>query len=190
MTLRRSFAFAPLDLLLGGAFRRGRSAGEPSSNSIANSDKTFSERYIFNVWDTDDGLPQVSVNSILQTRDGYLWLATYGGLARFDGVRFTVFDVGNTEGLKSNRITELFEDREGSLWIGTEMGGVSRLKRRKIYRLHDARRIAGRQFRRDDAGPARRPLDVFRRGLVGEAANNLRFTQRATDYRRRHQFGD
>ena len=127
MTLRRSFAFLLL-IYCSAVLFSVTAAQEPSSNSIVNSDKTFSERYIFNVWDTDDGLPQVSVNSILQTRDGYLWLATYGGLARFDGVRFTVFDVGNTEGLKSNRITELFEDREGSLWIGTEMGGVSRLK--------------------------------------------------------------
>lgn len=127
MTLRRSFAFLLLIYCLAALFGAGI-AQKPSSISIADSDKTFSERYVFNVWDTDDGLPQVSVNSILQTRDGYVWLATYGGLARFDGVRFTVFDVGNTEGLKSNRVTDLFEDGEGSLWIGTEMGGASRLK--------------------------------------------------------------
>ena len=138
MTLRRSFAFLFLIYCLAALFGAG-AAQEPFSNSTADSDKTFSERYIFNVWDTDDGLPQVSVNSILQTRDGYLWLATYGGLARFDGVRFTVFDVGNTAGLKSNRITDLFEDREGGLWIGTEMGGVSLLKNGKftVYTMRD-----------------------------------------------------
>jgi ligand-binding sensor domain-containing protein/signal transduction histidine kinase len=97
------------------------------------------ERYLFNVWDTDEGLPQVSVNSIVQTRDGYLWLATYGGLVRFDGVRFTVFDVENTPGLKSNRITDLHEDRDGNLWIGTERGGVSRLQNGKVttYTMRD-----------------------------------------------------
>jgi len=56
------------------------------------------------VWTTEDGLPQNSVNAILQSRDGYLWLATFGGLARFDGVRFTIFNSGNTPGLLSNRI--------------------------------------------------------------------------------------
>ena len=42
-------------------------------------------QYRFDVWTTDDGLPQNSVNDILQTRDSYIWLATYGGLVRFDG---------------------------------------------------------------------------------------------------------
>ncbi len=46
----------------------------------------------FDSWTTENGLPQNSVNDILQTRDGYLWLATHGGLVRFDGVRFVVFD--------------------------------------------------------------------------------------------------
>ena len=43
----------------------------------------------FDSWTTESGLPQNSVNDILRTRDGYLWLATHGGLVRFDGVRFT-----------------------------------------------------------------------------------------------------
>jgi ligand-binding sensor domain-containing protein len=103
-------------------------AQESSSITPATSNLSVSARYIFNAWDTDDGLPQISVNSIVQTRDGYLWLATYGGLVRFNGVNFKVFEVGNTEGLKSNRITDLYEDREGALWIGTEMGGVSQFK--------------------------------------------------------------
>lgn len=48
--------------------------------------------YRFDSWTTDNGLPQGSINSILQTRDGYIWLATFGGLARFDGLRFQVFN--------------------------------------------------------------------------------------------------
>src|SRR5688572_20989215 len=52
--------------------------------------------YIIDVWQTEDGLPQNSVNAIAQTPDGYLWLATFNGLARFDGVAFKVFDPQNT----------------------------------------------------------------------------------------------
>ena len=55
-------------------------------------------QYRFDKWSTDEGLPQNTVSAILQTRDGYLWLATAGGLVRFDGLRFTVFDKGNTKG--------------------------------------------------------------------------------------------
>jgi signal transduction histidine kinase/ligand-binding sensor domain-containing protein len=84
--------------------------------------------YIQTVWTVQDGLAQNSVNAILQTRDGYLWIGTFGGLARFDGVKFTVFNSGNTPGLKSNRILSLYEDRAGSLWIGAETGEVMCLK--------------------------------------------------------------
>src|SRR4029077_9090953 len=77
-------------------------------------------------WRTDQGLPQVSVTSIVQTRDGYLWVGTFGGLARFDGVKFTVFDTSNAPGLPSNRILALYEDRARALWIGTEKAGLSR----------------------------------------------------------------
>jgi len=83
--------------------------------------------YSFDVWQTEDGLPYNSVTSIVQTRDGYIWLGTYNGLVRFDGVRFTVFDTSNTPQLKSSRVTSLFEDRAGNLWIGHETGDLTRL---------------------------------------------------------------
>src|SRR5689334_19926332 len=76
--------------------------------------------YITRTWGTRDGLPQSTVTSIVQTRDGYLWLGTFGGLVRFDGQAFTVFDPDNTPGLGSARIVTLREDRRGVLWIGTE----------------------------------------------------------------------
>jgi signal transduction histidine kinase/ligand-binding sensor domain-containing protein len=70
-------------------------------------------------------LPQSSVSAVVQTRDGYLWLGTYGGLVRFDGVRFVAFDAGNTPGLASSRVTALYEDAEGRLWIGHENGSAT-----------------------------------------------------------------
>src|ERR1700685_3169141 len=64
--------------------------------------------YLMDVWTSDDDLPDSSVTAIAQTPDGYLWVGTYNGLARFDGVRFVTFDPANTPGLKNPRITGLF----------------------------------------------------------------------------------
>ncbi len=74
------------------------------------------------VWDSDAGLPQNSVQVILQGRDGYFWLGTQEGLVRFDGVRFTVFDTRNTPALKDDWVQALCETRDGTLWIGTLTG--------------------------------------------------------------------
>ena len=88
-------------------------------------------QYRFDNWTADNGLPQNSVYGIVQTRDGYLWLATVDGLARFDGVRFTVFNKSNSPGIVNNRFHTLFEDARGDLWAGTEESG--------IVRYHDGR---------------------------------------------------
>lgn len=85
-------------------------------------------QFRFDSWTTDNGLPQVSVNDTLQTRDGFLWFTTYGGLVRYDGLRFQVFNTGNTKGLRTGRLGVLFEDREGNLWISTEGQGLIRYK--------------------------------------------------------------
>ncbi len=65
---------------------------------------------------------------MLQTRDGYLWVGTYNGLARFDGVNFKVYDDNNTPELHSSRITSLCEAQDGTLWIGDESGQVTQYK--------------------------------------------------------------
>jgi len=77
-------------------------------------------QYRFDQWTADNGLPQNSVRSIVQTRDGYLWFTTFDGLVRFDGVRFTVFNKSNSPGLPSNRFITLIEDRQGDLWATME----------------------------------------------------------------------
>lgn len=61
--------------------------------------------YSVKTWTTEDGLPQNSVIAMTQTRDGYLWLGTLRGLARFDGVRFTVFDEDNTPGSTAAKLS-------------------------------------------------------------------------------------
>ena len=90
-------------------------------------ENTCASEYLVNSWSAEDGLPQNTVTCITQTRDGYLWLGTLNGVARFDGARFVVFGAHNTPELKSNRILALVEDRQGGLWIGTEGGGATRL---------------------------------------------------------------
>jgi len=84
-------------------------------------------QYIAKVWQTEQGLPQNSVNAILQDRKGYFWIGTFGGMARFDGERFTVLTPAETRGFGSARILHVAESRSGDLWIGTVDGGLTRL---------------------------------------------------------------
>ncbi len=81
--------------------------------------------FLIRSWQTDQGLPNNTINAIAQTRDGYLWMGTDNGLVRFDGVRCKGF--GLQDGLGSLHISALLEDSRGDLWIGTAGGGLSRL---------------------------------------------------------------
>lgn len=80
------------------------------------------------VWQDQHGLPQNGISEVVQTPDGYLWLAIAEGVVRFDGVRFTAFNTENTPDIKSNNVQSLLVDRSGTLWIGTHGGGLSRYK--------------------------------------------------------------
>lgn len=97
-----------------------------------------SAQYRFDHWTTDSGLPQNSVFDMVQTRDGYLWLATVDGLARFDGVRFQVFNRSNSPGIINNRFISLFEDSYGDLWAGTEESGLTRQHSGRFMSYGDA----------------------------------------------------
>ena len=88
--------------------------------------------FIVDVWTSKEGLPENAVISVIQTRDGYLWLGTLNGLVRFDGNHFTVFNQYNTPGLNSDRIVYLFEDSHTNLWIGTDTAGVALVQDGKV----------------------------------------------------------
>src|SRR5271156_4806382 len=73
-------------------------------------------------WSTENGLPQNSVHQIFQSSDGYIWIATEGGIARFNGIDFKVFNHDNTPAFTSDDICCFTQDSAGSLWIGTADG--------------------------------------------------------------------
>lgn len=77
-------------------------------------------------WSVDSGLPQGTIRAIAQSTDGYIWLGTHEGLARFDGREFTVFNEANTPLLQGNGVAALLQSRDGGLYIGLRDRGVVR----------------------------------------------------------------
>src|SRR6202790_2134424 len=92
----------------------------PAFGLALNPGKSLTQ-YTRTVWTQEHGLPQDSIRAITQTSDGYLWLGTDEGLARFDGYEFIIFNKDRGE-LPSNSITALAAGRDGVLWIGTSNG--------------------------------------------------------------------
>lgn len=103
---------------------------------------------VHEVWTTDTGLPQNTVQAMCRTRDGYLWLGTEAGLVRFDGARFVVFDTRNVPELPGDIVSSLCEDHTGALWMGTHRG---------LVRLADGR---FRRFGEADGVPEQLTLEI------------------------------
>lgn len=91
------------------------------------------ENFVVTQYGMNEGLPQSSVNDIIQTDDGYLWLATYGGLVRFDGNSFTTYNRSNTPGMIADRIIMVFEDADGGIWH------IPETSRTELMRLKDGK---------------------------------------------------
>src|SRR5437899_9870410 len=94
-------------------------------------------QYTRTAWTQAEGLPQDTIRAIAQTADGYLWLGTDEGLARFDSYEFIIFNKDNGD-LPSNSITALSAGAEGSLWIGTA-NGLTRYQNKRFttYTIKD-----------------------------------------------------
>ena len=90
-----------------------------------------------------DGPPVNSVNALLQSRNGHIRIATFDGLARFDGVRFTVFNSATSPGLPNNRIISLQEARDGALWLRTEDNQLVRFRDGRFTTFGRGRGITG-----------------------------------------------
>jgi diguanylate cyclase (GGDEF)-like protein len=88
----------------------------------------LTSQYVHDYYGRDEGLPPGAVWTVLQSRDGYLWLGTQNGLVRFDGIDAEVFTSANTAGLANHDVRSLFEADNGELWIGTYGGGAVRYR--------------------------------------------------------------
>jgi len=84
--------------------------------------------YSQRIWKMQDGLPEQVVQAFAQTADRYLWIGTTGGLVRFDGERFVVFDRENTPAFLENNVFCLTVSQDNTLWIGLEGGGLIRYR--------------------------------------------------------------
>ncbi len=95
-------------------------------------------QYVLRSWTSEQGLPQDSIRALLQTRDGFLWIGTRGGLARFDGAGFVAYKAGAPNSIPNESVTGLAEDRDGSLWISSA-GGLTRYRdgRFRTYNSRD-----------------------------------------------------
>ena len=136
-------------------------AAAPAGTQVTSrSPPTPIDRYTVDQWTTDHGLPQNSVNAIAQTADGYLWLGTSGGIARFDGIRFTELERRDATGSYLDRVVSFSLGAGGALWIATENG---------LLRYHEGGFTAWRQsdglpgmlvngLHADADGTAHRPL--------------------------------
>ena len=133
--------------LLAPAGAKAQGVGAPSPAAGARDPS-----WVHESWTVKDGLPVNSINALLQDRTGYIWAATFDGLVRFDGLRFTVFNSANSEELPSNRIIQLKEGRDGSLWLATEQGHIVRFRAGRFTQHRLRRRETGRGL----ADPVRR----------------------------------
>ncbi len=101
-----------------------RAAAQPPAPGAPPRPDFYSRR----VWQSAEGLPEDFTQALAQTADGYLWIGTSGGLARFDGVRFAVFNAGNEAAFRDDSVYALLTARDGTLWAGTEGGGLVRYR--------------------------------------------------------------
>lgn len=107
--------------------------------------KTLTQ-YAHRIWGQEEGLFQPTIYSILQTRNGFLWLGTQDSLIRFDGVHFREFDAAPSATFHRSLIRSLLEDRSGNLWVGSIGEGLAR-----ISENGDLKRFSRKDGLSDDA---------------------------------------
>jgi ligand-binding sensor domain-containing protein len=105
--------------------------------------RAASPTYVVDRWAAEAGLPNNGVTDLVQSRDGYLWIASWAGIVRFDGIRFTPV----AEGLPNDHARALLEDHEGTMWIGVSGTGLVRWRGRVLETVTPADGLAGLDVR-------------------------------------------
>ena len=131
-------------------------------------------QYVHKNWQIEDGLPQNSILSMLQTSDGYIWLGTWEGLLRFDGIKFRLFNNSNVPKMIQPSIHALFEDSENVLWIGTYDGLLS-YKKGTFSRFSVEDGLAGKMVNAVVEDRSGRIWVGTNKGLVYKDKNSDRF---------------
>ncbi len=119
---------------------------QPESAARLAPEKALTQ-YVHTAWNDDDGLPHSTVNAVAQTPDGYLWVGTEGGVVRFNGTTFDVYNRSNTEAFSAgHNIRTLLVDQRGQLWIGTVGAGLIRYHAGQFTQVHDPAVLQGTQI--------------------------------------------
>lgn len=154
-TIIRNFSLVGLVIM--GVISSGHGASSPGD-------------YLVDIWTSENGLPDSSVAAIAQTPEGYLWVGTYNGLARFDGVRFVTFDPANTPALAHAGVRKISVDDQGTLWINTFDGSMTSFRQGIFTREWTGGEDLGR---------------IREAALVSSQSNQVTFLLRNGDLRRK-----
>ena len=92
------------------------------SNCVYAEEDSSLQNWIVYEYNETNGLPTGEANTVLQTKDGYVWIGSYGGLIRYDGTTFRNYST--EDAIPSSSIRALYEDSRGRLWVGTNDRGV------------------------------------------------------------------
>jgi ligand-binding sensor domain-containing protein/signal transduction histidine kinase len=120
------------------------------------------DEYLHRSWTREHGLPDNRVYAITQTQDGYLWVGTSAGLARFDGAQFVVFNRANTPDMGNEACLKIMQDGTGALWVGTEGGVLLQRRATGAFRLYQT-----------EKGPDSRQLRLLTAGREGVWAQSV-----------------
>jgi signal transduction histidine kinase/ligand-binding sensor domain-containing protein/CheY-like chemotaxis protein len=101
--------------------------------------------YMHRTWQLEQGLPHDTVHALYQSRDGFIWVGTQGGLARFDGRTFTAYTKRNTDAIREGSVRGIAEDASGALWFSTTGAGLVRMKDGRFSRFTTSEGLASNE---------------------------------------------
>lgn len=113
------------------------------SNPASAQSRIPHSQFVIDHWGVNDGLPVNNVMKLHQSRDGYLWMVTFDGLVRFDGLNFKIYQTVDYPWLPTNRFVKLYEGLDGSLWIVSEQRFLIRFKNNRFTHIQESDGLNG-----------------------------------------------